>query len=183
MKKIVIAIVISTVILFMWNGLVQFFPWGVPTTQVLNTQAGTTLNVKDMKNAITLPANSLTTNEFDEKCNNKVSTLITDKTFSWVIATPLKKYDMGSYFIKEAFTQLLVATFLSLLLFYTVILAFSTRLKIIGLAALAAAVATYGQQMNWWGLPASYGLGVMINLILGWLLVGFIVAKWIIKSK
>jgi hypothetical protein len=183
MKNITLAVLVSTVVLFMWNGLVQFFPWGIPTTQILNTQAGNTIDVKEMKNVIALPANSLTTNEFDEKCNNKISTLITDKTFSWIIATPTNKYNMGTYFMKEAFTQLLVAIFLCLLLYYTVSLGFTTRLKIVTLAAFAAAIATYGQQLNWWGLPASYGLGVMINLILGWLLAAFIVAKWIIKSK
>jgi hypothetical protein len=183
MKRITIAIVSSTVTLFMWNGLVQFFPWGVPTTQILNTQTSNTIDVKDMKNVITLSANSLTTNEFDEKCSNKISTLITDKTFSWIISKPTNSYNMGTYFMKEAVTQLLVSLFLVLLLCCTVSLGFATRLKIVSLAAFAAAIATYGQQLNWWGVPASYGLGVMINLILGWILTAFIVAKWIIKSK
>jgi hypothetical protein len=182
MKKIIIAILVSTVILFMWNGFVQMLPWGVPTTQILNAQSANVVDTKDMKNAINLPVNALTTGQFDEQCNNKISTLITDKTFSWIISKPTRNYNIGSYFMKEAFTQFLVSIFLTLILFYTISFAIQKRLSIIAFAAVAAAIATYGQQMNWWALPLSYGLGVAVNLVLGWLITSFVIAKWIIKS-
>jgi hypothetical protein len=182
MKKIIIAILVSTVILFMWNGLVQMLPWGVPTTQILNAQSANVVDTKDMKNAINLSVNALTTSQFDEQCNNKISTLITDKTFSWIISKPTSNYNMGSYFMKEAFTQFLVSIFLTLILFYTISFTIQKRLSIIAFAAVAAAIAIYGQQMNWWALPLSYGLGVAVNLVLGWLITSFVIAKWIIKS-
>jgi hypothetical protein len=183
MKKIIIATIISTVFLFMWNGFVQILPWGVPTTQSINTQTSNAIDTKDMKGIINLPANALTTSQFDEQCSNKISTLITDKSFSWIITKPTSYYNMGSYFMKEAFTQLLVSIFLVLILFTTSALSFKKRISIVVFAALAATIATYSQQINWWGLPLSYGLGVAINLILGWLITSFVIAKWIIKSE
>ena len=37
--------------------------------------------------------------------------------------------------------------------------------------AATAMVATYGSMMIWWGLPARYGAGEAVNMIVGWLLV------------
>jgi hypothetical protein len=182
MKKNIIATIISTAFLFMWNGFVQVLPWGVPTTQSINAQSSNAIDTKDMKGITNLPANALTTSQFDEQCTNKISTLITDKSFSWIITKPTSYYNMGSYFMKEALTQLLVSIFLVLILFNTKTLSLKKRLSIIAFAAFAATIATYSQQINWWGLPLSYGLGVAVNLILGWLITSFIITKWFIKS-
>jgi hypothetical protein len=56
------------------------------------------------------------------------------------------------------------------------------RLKIVGISALIGTIATYGQQLNWWGMPSLYAFGAAFNLIAGWLLVGFVLSKWIIKQ-
>jgi hypothetical protein len=182
MKKILLSILVSTVILFIWNGLSQAFPWGVPSTQMLSTKNNLTADDAKMGKLQSFSANTFTTEKFDERFNNKVSTLVTDQSFSWIISKPIAYYDMGAYFMKEILTQLLVAIFLSLILFYTIMLNLKTRLSIIGLAGLAAAIGAYGQLMNWWGLPAIYGLGVGFNIVVSWLIASFISAKWIIKS-
>jgi hypothetical protein len=50
------------------------------------------------------------------------------------------------------------------------------------LAGLLAVTAIYGQLMNWWGVPAIYALGAGFNLIVGWLIVSLVSAKYIIKQ-
>ncbi len=182
MKKTVVSILVSTVIFFVWNGLSQAFPWGVPSTQMVSTKNNLSTEDAKMGKLQSFPSNTFTTEKFDAQFSNKVSTLVTDQSFSWIISKPIAYYDMGAYFMKEVLTQLMVAIFLSLILFYTMMLNLKTRLSIIGLTGLAAAIGVYGQLMNWWGLPAIYGLGVGFNIIISWLIVSFISAKWIIKS-
>ena len=70
---------------------------------------------------------------------------------------------------KEAATQAVVAALLTLLLFVTSPLALPRRLGLVALAGFAACAATYWQLLNWWGLPAVYGIGVSVNLVGAWL--------------
>lgn len=183
MKKIIISTIVSTVILFLWSGLTQMFPWGVPTAQTIFSQTNKQTQSFQTPNLIELQANSLTTDKFDEQFENKISTLTTDKTFSWIISKPTSYYNVGQYFVKEVFTQFIVSFLLSLILFFTTGLDNKTRLIIIGIAGISAVTAIYGQMMNWWGVPAIYALGAGFNLFIGWLLIAFVSTKWIIKTK
>lgn len=180
-KKIIISTLVSTLILFLWSGLTQMFPWGVPTAQSIATQSNKQTESFQTPNLVELPANSLTTEKFDEQFANKISTLTTDKTFSWIIAKPVDYYNVGNYFIKEIITQLLVALLLATLLILTVGLPNQKRLTIIAISGVLAVTAIYGQMMNWWGVPPTYALGAGLNLIIGWLLSAFVTTKWIIK--
>ncbi|MEO0075654.1 MAG: hypothetical protein ABIK31_06065 [candidate division WOR-3 bacterium] len=182
-KKLIISTLASTVILFLWGGLTQMFPWGVPTTQTISTQSNNQTGSFKTPNLIELPPNSITTEKFDEQFVNKISTLTTDKTFSWIITSPIDNYNVSAYFIKEIFTQLLVGFFLALVLTLTVKLSIKTRLFLVGLSGILAVTAIYGQMMNWWGLPSIYALGAGFNLIVGWLIAGIISTKFIIKSE
>ncbi|MEO0273227.1 MAG: hypothetical protein ABIM30_09120 [candidate division WOR-3 bacterium] len=182
-KKIILSTFISTVILFLWSGLTQMFPWGVPTAQTISTQSNKQTKSFQTPNLIELPPNSLTTEKFDEQFVNKISTLTTDKTFSWIITSPIDNYNVSTYFIKEVITQFLVGLFLGLILSLTVQLTNKTRLILIGLSGILAVTAIYGQMMNWWGLPSIYALGAGFNLIVGWLIAGLISTKFIIKSE
>jgi len=181
MKKIIISTIASTIVLFLWSGITQIFPWGVPTTQTISTQTNKQTENFQTPNLIELPSNSLTTNKFDEQFVGKISTLTTDKTFSWIITTPIESYDITGYFIIEILTQLIVALFLAILLTMTVGLSNKNRLTIILLAGLLAVTGIYGQMMNWWGMPANYALGTGFNLIVGWSIAGFVSTNWIIK--
>jgi hypothetical protein len=180
-KKIIISTLVSTIILFGWNGLVQMFPWGVPSAQTITTQSVKKTESFQTPNLIELPANTFTTEKFDNQMADKISTLTTDKTFSWIITKPITYYNMGAYFTKEAITQFLVALFISILLSLTVKESLKRRLSFSLLAGLMAVTAIYVQMMNWWGLPARYALGAGFNIIIGWLIVSFISAKYIIK--
>lgn len=183
MKKVIISTIAATVILFLWSGLTQMLPWGVPTTQTITSQTNKQTEHFQAPNLIELSPHSLTTEKFDEQFVNKISALTTDKTFSWIISKPTSYYNVRQYFIKEIVTQLIVALLLTLILFFTTRLDNKARLIIIGIAGTSAVTAIYGQMMNWWGVPAIYALGAGFNLIIGWLLVAFVSTKWIIKTK
>lgn len=182
MKRFVIAIVISTVILFVWSGVTQMLPWGIPTAQNITVQTDEENINSQVPNFVQLPPNSLTTEGFDEQFIDKVSTYTTDQTFSWIVTQALNT-NYASYFVYEILTQLLVSIFLSTLLLLTVQLDLQSRMTIVVVVSFMAFTATYGQLMNWWGLPALYALGVGLNLLIGWTISSFIIARFIIKSK
>lgn len=180
MKNFIFAILTFALLLFLWNGLSQLLPWGIPTAQKITVQSEA--NIREVPKLLKLKPNTLTSPEFDTTFNHKISTYSTDATFSWIITQPLQP-DYSGYFIREGFTQLIVGILLSLILLLTQKLKLMLSLALIGIIGSLAFVSTYGQLMNWWGLPASYALGLGINLILGWLLSSFIVSKYILKIK
>lgn len=182
MKRIILSTLLSTAILFLWSGLTQVLPWGIPTTQNVTVQTTNTLQQSNIPNLVKLPVGELTTSNFDSQFNHKISTYTTDRTFSWIITQPLPNNYKG-YFIHEAITQLLVSILLSILLYLTIRLNLQTRMILIMVAGIAASTATYGQLMNWWNIPAAYGLGVALNLVLGWLISSFVIARFILKSE
>jgi len=179
MKNLVLSTILTTIILFLWSGLAQVLPWGITTSQNISVQTTEPVNAP---NLIQLPPDTLTTEKFDEQFIGKISTYTTDKTFSWIVAQPLN-VNYAGYFAKELITQFIVALLLSTLLLLTTQLTLITRLVIVGIAALAAGTATYGQLINWWAMPLPYALGVCLNLIIGWLLASFISARFIIKTN
>ena len=91
-------------------------------------------------------------------------------------------YGLPLYFTREIVTHLIVSLLLSLLLWNIRAFALKSRLVVVLLAASAAVVATYGQDFNWQGTPASYAFGGAFNLVAGWLLAAFVVSKWIFKT-
>ena len=126
-------------------------------------------------------SNEFTTEKFDDKFGGKISTLTTDKTFSWIISTDIANYNPLKYLAFEFLTQLLVAFFLSLLLSITAGLDLGQRLLVILIAALAGTTATYGQQLNWWNVPALFQVGMMLNVVVSWMIVSFVSARCIIR--
>jgi hypothetical protein len=181
MKKISLSILAITVILFCYGGLAQMFPWGIPSTQVITAQAGGQTEAFQAPQEIKIESGTLTTHAFDEVMVGKISTLTTDKTFSWIISAPLSRYDAKTYFALEILTQFLVAFMLTLLLFLTKGMELTQRVLLMLIAAIAASSSIIGQQLNWWALPTTYGVGVGINLILSWTIAYYVSAKWIIK--
>ncbi|MCC5938676.1 MAG: hypothetical protein JJU34_15450 [Lunatimonas sp.] len=183
MKKFILSSLAMTAILFIWSGLTQLFPWGVPSTQTISVQSEANTDGFQVSNLIEMEPSSLTTAKFDEVMRGKISTLSTDKTFSWIITAPLDNYDPMGYFIWEVITQLLVAIFLNILLRRISVFRLSEQLVIVGLAGLLAFVGIYGQMLNWWALPAIYAVGAGVNLLIGWLVAAFVSAKWIIENE
>lgn len=180
MKKFILSSFVFTIMLFVWSGLTQMLPWGIPAVQKITVQSGSTIT--HTPNQLRLPPNSLTTSNFDSTFNHKISTYITDNTFSWIVTQPLKTNYTG-YFIGEVITQFLVGIFLTILLMLTQNHKIQKRMLIIGFVGLVAWTATYGQFINWWAMPASYAVGVGVNLMIGWLVSGFLVSRFILKSE
>jgi hypothetical protein len=181
MKKIILSVFVITAILFLYGGLAQMFPWGIPSTQVITAQAGDQTEAFQAPQEIKMEAGSLTTDEFDEVMVSKISTLTTDKTFSWIISAPIARYNAGTYFGLEILTQFIVAILLTIILLLTKGMELTNRILIMLVGAMAASSSIIGQQLNWWALPPIYGIGVGFNLFLSWTIAYFISAKWIVK--
>ena len=180
MKKYLLASIVFTIVLFLWSGLTQMLPWGIPTSQKITVQSDNIVNV--IPNLIKLQPNTLTTDDFDSTFNHKISTYTTDSTFSWIITQPLK-INYSSYFIGEVITQFIVGIFLTILLVLTQKHKIQTRMLFICIVGLVAWTATYGQLLNWWAMPAAYAIGVGVNLVIGWLVSGFLVSMFILESE
>lgn len=182
MKRILISCLAMTVILFLWSGLGQLFPWGVPSAQNVSAAKTSSSYEGSIANQVQVPSASLTTDDFDTRFMGHISTYTTDNSFSWIVTQPVPE-SYGGYFGREVLNQFLVALILSLLLYLSRSLPFKERMLLVLLAALAACTATYGQFLNWWQMPLAYGLGASLNLIFGWILVAFISARFILPSK
>jgi len=183
MKKFILSTLAITIILFLFGGLAQMFPWGIPSTQVITAQSGEQTEAFQAPQEIKMDPGSLTTEKFDEVMVGKISTLTTDKSFSWIISAPIARYDAGTYFVLELLTQFMVAVFLTVLLFLSRQMPLSKRVLIMLIAAIAVVSSIIGQQLNWWAMPAIYGLGVGINLMISWTIAYYISAKWIIRRE
>lgn len=180
MKKYLSAILVFTVLLFLWSGFTQMLPWGIPTAQKITVQSDSIAD--EIPGLIKLQANILTTADFDATFNHKISTYTTDSTFSWIVTQPFQASYSG-YFIGEIITQFFVGLLLTALLVLTTNHQTSTRILLICIVGLVAWAVTYGQMINWWGMPLSYAVGIGVNLIIGWSLAALLVSRFIIKSK
>lgn len=180
MKRYLFASLVFTILLFVWSGFTQMLPWGVPSAQKITIRSEVTAN--DPADLIRRQANELTTADFDATFNNKISTYSTDQTFSWIVTHPVRT-DYTGYFIGELITQFSVGVLLTLLLALTKNYTTQKRMMLIALVGLLAWAATYGQLLNWWGMPALYAVGVGVNLIIGWLVTSFLVSRFILRSQ
>lgn len=175
LPRLILGAFAATLVLFLWSGVTNMLPWGPPSAQVLLTEAEDANDpFRTGTRARVIDAGTLVGPNFDEAMSGRVSTLTTTGTFSWIVSRPLGYYDPAAYLAREAVTQALVAVLLTALAWITLSLGRAARLAVFGVAALAAAVASYGQLLNWWGLTAAYGFGAMANLLVGWLLAGVV---------
>lgn len=174
---------IAGLLLFLWSGLTQLFPWGVPSSHVVVSQETGASEPFLAGEIEVLPPFALTTPRFDLEFANRVGTLTTDETFSWIVSRPLAYYQPSGYFARELLTQLLVGLLLSAVALSTRRLPPTRRLGIFGLTGVGAAVSSYGTLSNWWGLTTAYALGVSVNLVVGWLLVGFVLSRFVVPRR
>lgn len=164
----VLAVLVTGVALFLFSGLSQALPWGVPTAQAVISTTSSVVDDFAPEDAVVLPANALTTERFDAVVEGRVNTLTTDDTFSWIISIPVEAYDPATYLGLEAATQFAVGALLVGFVWSTRHAPLRTRLGYVAGVGVLAVVATYGRLMNWWGLPAGYALGESVNLLGSW---------------
>jgi hypothetical protein len=182
-KKVILGTIVSGILLFVWSGLTQLFPWGVPSVNSLSSQSAAQTELFQAPNVKQFSAHELTTPQFDSEIVGKVSTLATDDTFAWIIAKPLAYYSPTNYLIREAIAQFVVGLLLTSIVILTKPLSLTHRLSIVLGLGLIASVSTYGQLFNWWGLTVAYALGASFNLVAGWLLVGVVLIRLTIETE
>jgi len=153
--------IVGGILLFLWSGLTQSVtPWGIKS-------------VKDIEEASTL-------GEVLERQSAKGLYYFKDKVTAFIAVKPEGYYSMTRFFIIEFITELLVATTLTAILLLMASQSITMRLLLIGLATLAGIFSTDFQYWNWWGFSTIYSLGISINRLIGHLLVGFILIKFIL---
>lgn len=180
--RAVVASALAGLLLFLWSGLSQLFPWGVPTVP---TFAATTDDPGAFQapHLVRVPAGTFTTPAFDERLGDGIATLTTDRSFAWVVSIPRERYDPGRYFGLELLSQLVVAALLVAFLRLTGELPRRRRVQALALLAAAGLVATYGVMANWWGLPARYALGLSVNVVVGWCLAAVVALRVLAPSR
>ncbi|MBX9471654.1 hypothetical protein [Microcella sp.] len=154
-----------TVVLVLLNGVSQQVPWGIGSARQYRQSASGESARADEPKVVDVSSTPVVTAEFDERMAAQVSTLTTDRTFSWIISKPLSYYRPGRYLAIEVFTQALVA---AAIVGLVAMVDDAIALIVIAVAALATTVAVYGQLTNWWGLTLRYAVGVSVTLIVSW---------------
>lgn len=163
---------LSTVVLVVINGAAQRLPWGIGSVQQLSQNA-TLKTITGRTTVVDVSDAPVVTDEFDARCASQVSTLTTASTFSWIVSKPISAYRPGRYLAREVVTQAIAS--IAIVAILTLIADPITALAVIAIAGTAAAVATYGQLTNWWGLTLRYALGVSVTLAGSWVVVAALI--------
>jgi hypothetical protein len=159
--QLLLATLIGGVVLFFWMGFTQnVLPWGIKSVKE-NPQLDAL--TADIKNA---------TQDGVYYVHKDVAVFMAIK--------PGNYYNMGRYFGIEFATQLIVGAILAGILALTIEQTLETRLLLVALVGLAGVASIDLQYWNWWGFSHLYTLGVAVNRVVGYLLVGFIIANFIL---
>lgn len=182
-KRFTLSSISIAIILFFWSGLTQLFPWGVPTTKKLRTASDVVEKNFQANDLKSYPEYYFTTSEFDAQMVNKVNTLTTNHTFSWIVSKPISYYNPLRYFIVAFLIHFIVGILITRLLLFVSDKRLVTQINFILLIALLASFSIYGAFSNWWGLTLVYSIGESLNLIIGWIISAYIASKYILKPK
>lgn len=179
--RYLLAVVVGTVVLVLWHGLAQLFPWGVASVSNFSATSEATYVVSssELEQA---PPGTWTTEMFDEQLGGRISTLATDQSFSWIISARREHYRLQKYFAFHALTQFCVANLLILVLCILAPLSRARRLAAVLCLSVTGTIAIYGGMLNWMGMPSVYGLGQSFNHVVGWFF-AFLVIDRLSSSK
>lgn len=179
MFEVILQVLAATVLLVLLGGVSQMLPIGVGSAKrYTQNKKNSKLFGNKPQSVSDLAKTPAVTEQFDALMPNQVSTLETDRSFSWIVSKPISYYNPNAYFGREILTQLVVAIGLvavvHLLDFET-----SKALALTAVMASVASVATYGQLANWWGLNIKYYAGAALTLIVSWFAAVFaVMAIW-----
>jgi hypothetical protein len=169
--ELILQVLLVTIVLVLLGGVSQMLPLGTGSAKVLRQTTTGSKEFGTSPDRVTdLTATPAVTAEFDRIMPDRVSTLTTDRSFSWIVSRPIAAYNPGRYFALEIATQLLVAIGLVTLSALLSDSSAGTRIVVAAIAALLTSIAAYGQLANWWGLTLRYVAGVSLTLIVGWTL-------------
>ncbi len=89
---------------------------------------------------------------------------------------------MGRYFAIEFVTQMLAAAVLVAILALTAGQPASARLGVLALAGAASVLSVDAQYWNWWGFSTVYTIGVAVNRLLGYIVMGAALLAFIVPA-
>lgn len=90
-----------------------------------------------------------------------------------------KPFDMGQMMFQQLLISILGALCLTWLLMQTRGLTYRQRVQFFVVTALAAGILCHLPNWHWWEFSSEYTLVAMADLIIGWLLAGLILAKFV----
>ena len=95
------------------------------------------------------PPGTWTTEAFEERLGGRISTLATDRSFSWIIAAPRETYSFPRDLAFHALTQVGVSLLLVIISGLLAPLARPRRWTVVLAFGVATSLATYGGMLNW----------------------------------
>jgi hypothetical protein len=160
--QILMGTVVGGILLFVWSGITNNLPWGIGS-------------ISDVQQAPELGK------AIEEQLNvgNK-ALFLSDVVAAIVVARPITYYSIPRYFAFEFVTQLGVAFLLTMIVGLTDSLAPETQMLLIALIGLTGSMGILFQYWNWWGFPVKLVIGSTLNLIIGWIVVSFVLLRFII---
>ena len=88
-----LAVTVGTVVLLVWYVIVQFFPWGTGSVSNFSATAGEAY-AGGTQGLVDAPAGTWTTEAFEEQLGGRISTLATDRSFSWIVSARREYYSI-----------------------------------------------------------------------------------------
>jgi hypothetical protein len=153
--------IVGGVLLFMWSGFTQsLIPWGIKTVTEFEEQS--------------------IIGEILQRQSKSGLYYFKDKVAAFIAVKPESYYSMNRFLAIEFITQILVALVITILLLLTSAQPVQLRLIFLGLSTTLSILSVDVQYWNWWGFSNLYSVGIAINRLIGHLLVGFILVKFIL---
>jgi hypothetical protein len=149
--------------------IVQFFPWGTGSVSNLSATSGESYAAAapGLEQA---SSGTWTTEAFEEQLGGRISTLATDRSFSWIVSARREHYSIPRDLAFRALTQARIAVVLVLVPTVLAPLSRMRRLAAVACMGASGTIAIHGGMMNWMGMLAAYCVGESFNLLVGWLL-------------
>ena len=154
---------VGGILLFILGMILQFIPWGINAVDTFPAK----IEIGDLLASNIKPGMFFT--------DEKVAALISVKD--------LKTISYVGAFFTEFLTQLFAAAMISFFLSITQGMKDMKRLGIILIICTGAIVAIYVREINWWGFTFIYAMGMIVNLIVSWLTVTFLLSKLFYRSE
>lgn len=159
---LVLAMLLAGIVLFIWSGISQNFPWGVKSVKT------------DLKNEVAIQAIA------SEQQNGML--YLNGEIVALVAVKPKSYYSTKRFFVVELLTQLVVGVVLCLLLAQLPNLSLLHRQLIVLLAGLLVVATTDLAYWNWWGFSNLYTWGVSINKLLGLQIASLVISFLFLRS-
>ena len=97
--------------------------------------------------------------------------------FAFVAYTDHGTTSMVRPFVVQLLTQILGALLATWLLLQTSALSYAGKVTFLAVVALTAGVLCHVPNWNWWGFATGYTVVNLVDLVIGWVLAGLVIAK------